>query len=932
MARNPQAAGQATQGLGARPGLQFYSPAPFAGMNTYDAPTMIEDAEQTFMLNYLRLGNGNLRTAWDAGSPVYTTSGGLKIIYFYAFTIGTTPYFAIFLSDGSAVQYNTQTGQTTTIGPPGTFYSTVTGYQPQCSQYGADFILISNRNTTNDYWAWDGSLLYGAGTAAVLGAILTGPGNNYTSLPTVTPYGGQGSGLVVTPVIEGGQVVNLNIVNPGSGYELNDVVQLQFAGGGSDTGAILQANLTAGAVSSVIVTAGGSGYTSASVAFTGGGGVGAAGTVIIGSSVATVSVTAGGSGYTHAGVSFSGGSGSGATATANIVGGVVTSVTIVTPGSGYTVAPTVTITGDGSGATATATVNTGQVVGVTITNGGTGYTSAPSVAITGTGSGATGAATLSPASISGVTVVNGGNGYTTNPKLTFQGGGGVNASAVAVLSGTSIAKVNINAPGQNYQQPPAIQFLGGGGGSGAVATPVMGNGGVIAINVTSGGSGYTETPQVLILPAKYGTSSQDTGTGASASAVLSPTSIASVQMSNYGQGYTSSPAVVIAPGANNAAYATVNLMPYGVSGSCMETFQGRVWIANPAQSPYSTIPPGGNFQVSAPGSITNFATSAGGVQFTNIDSFLQTQYVGIKQSNGYLYMFGDSSVSVISGVSTSGSPITTTFSYQNVDPDIGLSYRDTLTNFGRSILFGNNTGIYGLYGGSVTRVSDKLVGLFNNALFPPTAGAVSPSSALATLFDIKHFLMLLTVTDPDTNLPVNVMATWNEKTWGLTTQTVNLTQIGTQHVGSVYTAYGTDGISLYPLFQKPSTNLIKRLDTKLYGGNQPFQIKDWAALYVVAQDKTTTGAGITMSVSAVVSGLSQQAAYDPSTPDQVITDTVIMNQDVAFQSPAPYYATWSTGTVGLPFVNMGLRFTSNSPDFVLNHVVISYTNNRFIGA
>jgi hypothetical protein len=935
MARNPQAAGQASQGLGSRPGLKFFSPAPFAGINTYDAPPTIEDTEFLYLQNFLRLGNGNLRTAWDYGSAVYTATGGLKIVYFYAFNIGPNEYFAVFLSDGSAVQYNVKTTAVTQIGPAGTFYNTGNPYAlPTCAQYGAEFILISNRNTVNDYWAWDGTLLYTAGTAAVLGANLTGSGNKYTTLPTVTPFGGVGSGLVVAPVIEGGQVVNLNITNPGSGYEVNDVVQLQFSGGGSDTGAILQANLTAGAVSSVIITAPGSGYTSApTVAFSGGGGAGASATAVIGSGVSSVTVTASGSGYTYAVVSFSGGSGTGASAIATISGGIITGITVLTSGSGYTSAPAVAITGDGSSATATSAINTGQVVAINMTSGGSGYTSPPSVAITGGGgSSATGAAVLNPGSINGVTVVNGGSGYTYPPPITFSGGGGTNASGVVQLVGTSIAKVNIVAPGQNYQKVPTVKFVGGGSGSGAAATAVLGGGGIIAINVTNGGSGYTQAVEVIIQVAGYGTNSPDTGTGAGALAVFAPTSIASVQMSNYGTGYTSTPAVVISPGANNAAYATVNLMPYGVSGSTMETFQGRVWIANPAQSPYSTVPPGGNFQVSAPGSVTDFATSAGGVQFTNTDSFLQTQYVGLKQSNGYLYLFGDSSVSVISGVNTSGTPPTTTFSYQNVDPDTGLDFRDSITSFGRSILFANNTGIYGLYGGAVTRISDKLVGLFQNAVFGPVTGAVTPSSSLATLFDIKHFLMLMTVKDPDTGVLENVMATWNEKTWTLTTQSVNLTYISVYHSGSLYTVYGTDGTKLYPLFQAPSSTLVKRLDTKLYGGNQPFMIKDWDGLYVAAQDKSSGNSGITMATSAVVSGLSQQSSYDPSVPDQAVTDTLIMNQTISINSPAPYFATWATGTGGLPFVNLGLRFTSSSPDFVLNHLVISYTDDRFIGA
>jgi hypothetical protein len=74
---------------------------------------------------------------------------------------------------------------------------------------------------------------------------------------------------------------------------------------------------------------------------------------VVGSAI----VTAGGSGYTSAPtLAFSGGGGgTGAAATATIANGVVTGVTITNPGSGYTAAPTVAFSGGGgTGATATA--------------------------------------------------------------------------------------------------------------------------------------------------------------------------------------------------------------------------------------------------------------------------------------------------------------------------------------------------------------------------------------------------------------------------------------------------------------------------------------------------------------------------------------------------------------------------------------------------
>ena len=841
--RGQQLSAKAQESLGLIPGTQFYSPFPFMGMNVQSSGIAIDDKEFRLLENFFRLGDGKIRTAWDIGAALYTTTAGKIIIQFYSYNIGSVNYFAIFLNDGTAYQVNASTGAITTISStPNLFYTSVSGFIPAASQWGILYLLISNRNTPNDYWIWDGSILYGAGTFAPGFVQILATGTNYTTAPTVTAFGGHGSGATFTATVQGGGVVQIQIDNPGTGYEVGDIPQLAFSGGGSDTSAILQANLNSGGVTAVNITAPGSGYTSATVAFTGGGGTGAAGTVQIGSGVTGVTISNKGTGYTGATVGFSGGGGTGAAGTANIVGGEIVSVTITNPGTGYTSAPTVSFSGDGSSAAGTATIQGGIITGVLMTNPGSGYTSAPSVAFSGTGSSATGVAIISASGVAGVTVLNGGTGFRYAPLITFEGGGGIGATGTVILTGTSIAQVNVVSIGANYQSPPTISFTGGNG-TGATAVPVMGGGGVIAINVTNGGSGYTTNPEVVITPAK-----NDTGSGASATAIFTPTSISGVQMMNYGSGYTDAPTIVITPGANNAAYASIDLMPFGVSGSAIETFQSRVWIANPSASLINNQPQGGNFSVSAPGSLTDFATSDGGLVFTNTDSFLQTQYVGIRQSNGYLYFFGDGSVSIVSNVQTSGNPPTTTFNYQNVDPQIGMSWRDSRQDFSRTILFGNDTGIYGLYGGACTKISGKMDDIFVNAIFPPTGGALVPTSAVATIFDVKHYFMLMTLKDPDTLQFRNAMLCWNEKEWGFSSQGANLTIIGTQKIGSKLYAWGTDGTALYPLFNAPSATLSKRLDTKLYGANSAYMIKDLMGIFLQAQDLSSGQSGVAFNV------------------------------------------------------------------------------------
>ncbi len=214
---------KAQQTLGLPLGFKTFSPYPFAGLNTQDAPIAIDDKEFPWIENFIRLGSGNLRTAWDRGLSIYTSP--YNIVYFAFYSLGTQYYVAVFLSDGSAVQINTTTLAQTEIGISGTFYTT-SGLLPYGRQWGTQYLLICNRNTPNDYWIWDGTLLYKSGTAAPNGVTITGGGFNYQSVPSVTVFGGEGSGIALTPVIENGAVVELNITNPGSGYQVGDSVQV----------------------------------------------------------------------------------------------------------------------------------------------------------------------------------------------------------------------------------------------------------------------------------------------------------------------------------------------------------------------------------------------------------------------------------------------------------------------------------------------------------------------------------------------------------------------------------------------------------------------------------------------------------------------------------------------------------------------------------
>lgn len=126
-----------------------------------------------------------------------------------------------------------------------------------------------------------------------------------------------------------------------------------------------------------------------------------------GFSVTSVTLTAAGSGYTSAPTASLAVTGSSPTQPSFIVGiGTYSVATIVldTQGSSYSAPPAVEIVGGGgSGATAISTESAGNVTSLTLTSGGSGYTSTP-IVIIGAGTGATAIAHVWPFVPAGTTL------------------------------------------------------------------------------------------------------------------------------------------------------------------------------------------------------------------------------------------------------------------------------------------------------------------------------------------------------------------------------------------------------------------------------------------------------------------------------------------------------------------------------------------------
>ena len=309
--------------------------------------------------------------------------------------------------------------------------------------------------------------------------------------------------------------------------------------------------------------------------------------------------------------------------------------------------------------------NPGIVGSITVTADGTGYTSPPTVALSGGGftTAATATANLGCATAtivygSGGSVEGGGyisHGYTVGQVITLQGGSFTTAAQLQVTSvGTvggltnAITGVKVYTPG-TYSSIPANPVS---------ASPADINNGAPTFTIVWGVTG--------------------------------------VSVTTPGAGYTAAPTVAFSGGGGSGASATAHLGSAGQVGNCIATYAGRVWIGNGRTVTYTDVASYNSF------------SGAGGA-FTITDATLHNSITALFPTNGYLYIFGDDSIDLLSNVQViSGA---TTFSRINLTTSVGTTFPTSVFSYLRAIVFANQTGMWILSGSIPTKISDALDGL-----------------------------------------------------------------------------------------------------------------------------------------------------------------------------------------------------------------------------
>jgi hypothetical protein len=497
-------------------------------------------------------------------------------------------------------------------------------------------------------------------------------------------------------------------------------------------------------------------------------------------------------------------------------------------------------------------------------------------------------------------VVQAGTGYTSAPAVIISApntANGVQATAVATITANAVSSITITEAGTGYTSSPTITFNGGGGsGANAVAGITTFATGTVSVVVTSGGAGYTNASNLTVTIAGGG------GAGATAQGIVGGNTVTQVVMTNVGSGYTNQANITVTiaggGGTNATAKAIINTNP----GVGIQSFSGRVWIANGRTVTYS-----------AAGSYSDFTSiSAGQVVLT--DATLHGNITQLLSANNFLYIFGDDSINVFSDVRVTNAG-TTLFTNTNVSASVGSKLPYAIYPYFRSVLFMNNYGIYALVGSTTTKVSDALDGVFPNIDFtsPVYAGQVLLNNILCAAFNFKYTGGLGTSSSSR-----YIQAIFFEKKWFFTSATSDLAYIASAPLAGKINLYGTNGNSCVRLYSDSSSNINSYVQTSLNPMKDPIRTKQ--ALKVGVEATLTSGTEITVTVD------SETGSSLPVALGQLVDWINNTNSVILWKNNSNATISWYGGGGYTLYKTdakqwgkyLGMTVTSTGPNFVIN--------------
>jgi hypothetical protein len=414
-------------------------------------------------------------------------------------------------------------------------------------------------------------------------------------------------------------------------------------------------------------------------------------------------------------------------------------------------------------------------------------------------------------------------------------------------------------------------------------TLFVGSGGISPnIHVTAGGSGYTSAPAISFTGGAGGNAG-----GATATATVSGGAVVTITLTNPGTGNAAGAAItVVIGGPGTGATATVVVWPQ-VKGNTIDVFAGRVWWASQnAAGAYRIL----NFTGTAGYDDTNPANAAGSSTIT--DSDLAHNITGIRNRNNFLYIFGDESIKQIGSITVSGS--VTLFNILTVASDVGTSFLMTIQSYNRIVVFANKNGVWGIFGATVSKISDDLDGIFQLVDWTQAlSSSLQDLHATVTAGGSIHcYLLLLKYVDPVQGSRSIIVAYQKDK-WFVINQGNGIISICPMPLASTtqWETFASSGSDVTQLLQQPNTAVTVLIRTALSGDRN----------FLIAKSVVRAGAAFTAGAPlSVLYTLDTENTSNPYTLQIASQVTWINNAGLPVQ--------WQNNTpANVYFIGSGFR-------------------------
>jgi hypothetical protein len=355
---------------------------------------------------------------------------------------------------------------------------------------------------------------------------------------------------------------------------------------------------------------------------------------------------------------------------------------------------------------------------------------------------------------------------------------------------------------------------------------------------------------------------------------------------------------------------TANTPPSG--GQAIAVYQQMVWIAQ-----------GRTLWYSAAANFAQWSTTAGGGWTALTDPTLKSDVTALFAANGFLYLFGRTSIDVISDVyfpvnPADGTQLTTpSFTKLNLNAIVGTDQPQSIIVYQRLVLFANRLGIWMIYGNSIERISgfdpnnnylSSIDGTYQYADFnheityivgsnPPTAQSylmrVTAGQVMSNRLLVAAFLIYRTGDPIFGSGPVILMYQADMaggKWWSVDASDIGpIDYICTALVDSQPALFGFIGNMLYQLLEDPAGAPPARIMTSLWDFGDPLT------------DKQALRAGVRMMLAGDPAKAGVKVMMDTITDSYPISLSLIglpewsnqTSQTVEWQKPGGTGVDWN---------------------------------------